>query len=239
MLDKFSSFVVGQLIPDEKHDTLQQHLIRMVMHFKHNEDCVVRVDNAAGFLSLKNDELLRSIHITLDFGRIKNMNQNPTIDKIIHEVENEIKRLVPNGGPISSGTLAIALSNTNNRIRYNGLSASEIIMKRDRVTNAPINFDDEKLRDFKYEKRIQNHKYSELSKSKRLPIANEAVVWIGDIVHIKSDGSKHGARDFYLVTSVNHDSSEAHIQKLYGNQFRGKKYVLKYSEIYLPQISPN
>ena len=168
----------------------------MVMPFKHNEDCLVRVDNAPGFLSLKNDELLRSIHITLDFGRIKNKNQNPTIDKIIQEVENEIKRLVPNGGPISSGTLAIALPNNNNRIRYNGLIASELIMKRVRVTNAPINFDDEKLRDFKYEKRIQNHKYSELSKSKGLPIANEAVVEVGDIVHIKSDGSKHRARDF-------------------------------------------
>ena len=78
-LDKFSSFVVGQLISDEKHDTLQQNLIHMVMPFKHNEDCVIRVDNAPGFLSLKNDELLRSIHITLDFGRIKNKNQNPTI----------------------------------------------------------------------------------------------------------------------------------------------------------------
>ena len=150
-------------------------------------------------------------------------------------MENETKLLVPYGGHISSGTLAMAMSNTNNRIRYSGLSASEIIMKRD----APINFDDEKLRDFKYEKRIQNHKYSELSKSKGHPIANEIVVEVGDIVQIKSDGAKHRARDFYLVTSAHHDSSEANIQKLYGNQFRGKKYVLKYSEIYLAQMSPN
>ena len=70
----------------------------------------------------------RSIHITLDFGRIKNKNQKPTVDKIIQEVENEFKRLVPNGGPISSGTLAIALSNTNNRIQFNSTSIFNFIL---------------------------------------------------------------------------------------------------------------
>ena len=77
------------------------------------------------------------------------------------------------------------------------------------------------------------------TKSKGHPIANATAVEVSDIVHIKSNDSKHRAQDFYLVTSVHHDSSEENIQKLYGNQFRGKKYVMKYSEIYLVQMSHN
>ena len=50
------------------------------------------------------------------------------------------------------------------------------------------------------------------------------MVEIGDIVHVKSEGSKPRARDFYLVTSVDYESSMAFLQKLIGTQFRNKKY---------------
>ena len=81
--------------------------------------------------------------------------------------------------------------------------------------------------------RVQNHHYSEKSKSNGKPSAKEAIVEIGNIVYIKSDGSKHLARELYLVTSVDYKSSEAYVQKLVGNQFREKKYLVKFSEIYL------
>ena len=239
LFDQFSSFVTGQIISDEKQESLQQGLIQLSMPFKHIEGCVIRVDNASGFVSLKNDELLRSVGITLDFGRIKNKNQNPTVDKIIQELENEIKRLAPNGGRISSATLAIALSNTNYKIRLTGLSANEVMMKRDHVTNEPLSFDDDKLSELRYNNRVQNHQYSELSKSTGSSPAIETVVEIGDIVHVKNEGSKHRIRDFYLVTYVNRDTSNAHIQKFINDQFRGKKYVVKFSEIFLAQISPH
>ena len=121
----------------------------------------------------------------------------------------------------------------NSRIRYSGLSASEIITKRDRITNEPIYLDDKKLQDIKYNKRVQNHRYSEKSKSNGNPSAKEAIVDIGNIVYIKSDGSKHLARELYLAISVDYKSSEAYVQKLVGNQFREKKYLVKFSEIYL------
>ena len=85
------------------------------------------------------------------------------VNKIIQELENEIKRLAPNGGRISSATLAIAFSNTNYKIRLTGLSANEVMMKRDHLTNEPLSFDDDKLSELRYNNRVQNHQYSELS----------------------------------------------------------------------------
>ena len=123
----------------------------------------------------------------LNYGQVKNVNKNTVADKAIQELESEIKRLMPSGGSISMGTLSVAVSNTNNRIRFSGLSASEIIMKRDRFTNDPIHVDDSTLQAQKYSNRINNHKYSELSKSNDRPPAKEVVVEVGDIVPIKSD----------------------------------------------------
>ena len=233
MLSKEKSKKFLLIIVNEEHDILQHYLIQLCTPFKHVDGCSIRVDNAPGFLALKHDKLLSSLGITLDFGRIKNKNHNPVADKIIQEFEIEIQRLAPNGGPITLGTLSIVVCHINSRIRYSGLSASEIIMKRDRITNEPIYIDDKKLQDIKYNKRVQNHHYSEKSKSNGKPFAKEALVEIGNIVYIKSDGSKHLARELYLATSVDYKSSEAYVQKLVDNQFREKKYLVKFSEIYL------
>ena len=69
---------------------------------------------------------MTSAGISLDFGRVKNKNHNPTIDKAIQELETEIKCLAPHGGMITPGVLAVATANSNLRLRSNGLSAKEI-----------------------------------------------------------------------------------------------------------------
>ena len=115
--------------------------------------------------------MLASVGIKLDFGRVKNKNKNPTVDRSIQDVESEIKRLSPEGGQISPGTLAIAISYVNSRIRDSGLSAKEIITKRDSITNEPLQIDDKQLQNFQYERRIKNHRYSEKSKAKALASA--------------------------------------------------------------------
>lgn len=237
LLDKFSFFVFGMFILGEKHEFLREALIQLATPFMHSQGCVIKVDNASGFLRLKNDELLQSVGIALDFTRVKCKNDNPTVDKVIQELEGEIKRIVPEGGPISPGTLASSISNTNSRIRMCGLSAKEVIMKRDNFSNEPINFVDEDLNTFKYEKRLQNHYYSELSKSQGANVAKVILFNQGDVVHIKSDGTKHCARDFYLVTSLNYGTKEVLLQKFHGNQLRSKQYKVKLSDIYLAPIS--
>ena len=84
-MDLFSSFVVGQFVPNEQCNTLQQALIQLAANYKH-----VRLDNAPDFVVLTDDKILKSIGINLEFGNIKNKNRNSPIDKAIQELEGEI-----------------------------------------------------------------------------------------------------------------------------------------------------
>ena len=54
-------------------------------------------------------------------------------------------------------------------------------------------------------------------------------VEVGSLIHISSDRSKLKTRDKYIVTSVGEDTVDA--QKLVGNQFRGRSYNIKRSDI--------
>ena len=156
------------------------------------------MDNFPGFLALRNDKLLESVGVKLGFGKEKDINNNSSIDKAIEELESVIKRLVPNGGPIqelesvikrlvpnggpiSAGTLGIVICHINNRIRATGLSAKEIIMKRDGVTDEPLNFEDKELQLFRYEKRLQTHQHSKTSKARGKPPANNATISKGEV----------------------------------------------------------
>ena len=56
--------------------------------------------------------------------------------------------MAPTGGQITPGTLAIAISNMDSRIRFNGLSSKEILLKRDNFTNENLDFNDKQLGDF-------------------------------------------------------------------------------------------
>ena len=166
----------------------------------------------------------------------ENPEENSQALDLMHPLEDpasSARKGSPNGGKISAGTLALAISAVNSRIRSNGLSSREVLFKRDIFTNENLNFHDDNISKFKHEKRLQNHPSSELSKSGGKPPAERIVLSVGDIVHVKSDGTKHKAREFYLVTAVDHDSGEAEIQKFCGNQLRAKKYTVKIEEVYL------
>ena len=96
VMDIFSSFKLTLLIPNEQHETLQQTLIQLVSSYKHIDGCIIKVDNAPGFVALQNDKVLHSLDIKLDFGRVKNKNHNPMV--------------APSGGSINAGLLATATS---------------------------------------------------------------------------------------------------------------------------------
>ena len=145
LLDTFSSFMLSEFSSNEKHDNLRVAIIQLSDNYKHPDGCLIRLDNAPGVHALMDDKMLKSIGIDLDFGRIKNKNSNTCVDKRFRDLENEIKRMVPEGGKISSGTLALAISNLNHRVLSNGLSSKEILFKRDTFTNAPLNFNDDQI----------------------------------------------------------------------------------------------
>jgi hypothetical protein len=89
---------------------------------------VIRVDPAPGFASLSNDEELRRHRITVEIGRVKNVNKKPVAEKCIAELGDELLRVSPEGGTVSLVTLAIATANLNTRIRDRGLSAREMCL---------------------------------------------------------------------------------------------------------------
>ena len=103
----------------------------------------MRIDNAPGFLPLKGDTILFSHGITLDFGRVKNVNKNPVAERTNQELECELLRIDPSGAAVSLRTLQQALKNLNTRIRNRGLSAQEVLFCRNQATGKQLTFQDE------------------------------------------------------------------------------------------------
>ena len=54
------------------------------------DGCIIGVDNAPGFVSLREDKLLLSLSIRLKLSRINSKNENPSVGKMIQELEGEI-----------------------------------------------------------------------------------------------------------------------------------------------------
>ena len=82
--DVFSSFTSAVLVPDESAMSLRSGLLSTTALLR-QATCSVRVDGATGFAALKNDSTLKEHGISLDYGRLKNPNKNPVIDKGIQE----------------------------------------------------------------------------------------------------------------------------------------------------------
>lgn len=98
------------LVPDENSGTLHDALSRLVVGL-HPLDCpqaVIRVDPAPGFVSLKNTNALQHLGVSSEVGRVKNINNNPVAEKAVLELEEELLRQEPGGGPVSNLSLAIA-----------------------------------------------------------------------------------------------------------------------------------
>ncbi len=74
-----TSFTSASIIPDEKSTTLRDSLSTLFVNL-HSPDgpaAVVRVDPAPRFIALQNDPTLRKLGMTLEIGRVKNVNKNP------------------------------------------------------------------------------------------------------------------------------------------------------------------
>ena len=50
--------------------------------------------------------MLKHLNISLDFGRIKNSNKNPVVEKCVRELGTEILHFNLDGGPINNTLLA-------------------------------------------------------------------------------------------------------------------------------------
>ena len=207
--DHFSSLSAAKIIRNESHQELRKALIDTIVPLKLTGECTVKVDNATGFLPLieRKDPELSKLKIVVTPTDVFNKNGNAVIDKGCFELEQELKRIEPDGRAISNTTLQSAIIMLNSRLRRKGqISALEIHFNRDMNTGQNLNLDYAELRkqqiDTREKQNIKhNQKVKPDSNDTKLPEA-------GDIVVIKQKPDKHKANDVFLVS----DRQEKNIQ---------------------------
>ena len=162
--DVHTSFTTARVVESEKADHLRSALICETSNIRAPQ-CTIRVDNAPGFQSLREDKHLLERGISLDFGRVKNPNKNPIAEKCNQELEAELLRIDPSGRPVSDVVLQDAVHLLNTRIRNRNLSARELLFCRDQMTLSPLVIDDLEMSSKQQELRSKNHLPSAISKS--------------------------------------------------------------------------
>ena len=206
MKDHFSSFQDATIIPSEKAEDLKEGIIHLSSALRRPSEIFVSVDNAPGFKSLlqTNDKELARLKIQLVKTEEINKNANAVIDKGCQELEEEMKRLEPEGNKISLATLKLAVMNLNSKLRRRGnISAWEINTARDQNTGDNLNLDDKAIRENQLKKRIDERKTTDVED-----------VEIGDTVRIRNKNDKHKANDIYLVTSKDEIEDKVGVQKI-------------------------
>ena len=201
--DHFSSFQDAILINSEKADDLKDGLLTLITALRKPSTVYITVDNSPGFKSLitTKDQTLEKHKIKLIGTDIINKNANAVVDKGCKELEEEMKRLDPEGKPISIATLKLAILNLNSRLRRKGcISAFEIHTARDQESNENLHLKDEILRTNQLQTRSQQQ--NTIAK----PVEE------GDTVTIKNSNNKHTANDMYVITKKNGDDVD--MQKL-------------------------
>ena len=78
------------------------------LHPLNGPNAVIRVDPAPGFVALKNDGVLKQSRISLEIGRVKNVNKNPVAEKAISKLRVELLRHQPGGDQLLSWNLQLS-----------------------------------------------------------------------------------------------------------------------------------
>ena len=113
-----------------------------------------------------------------------NKNSNAVVDKGCQELEEELRKLLPEGGPLTQVQLARAVMAVNQKLRRGGkLSAYEINSARDFNTGQNLEIKDEEFRSKQLEKRHKENRIKE-----QLEPKNEQEVKVGDTVVVLGRG---------------------------------------------------
>ena len=162
MRETLSSFTITSIVKDEQLESMRSVIIEAVSSIRANPQTrvTVRADNAPGLAALHDDFTLNKFNITLDYGRIKNKNKNPVVEKAIQELGAEMLKFSSDGGPFSASELAYVTNVLNSRLRHHGLSAWEIIYQRNQYTGEQIDISDLNIAERQLHLRSANQQYS-------------------------------------------------------------------------------
>ena len=192
--DRFSNFVTACITPSEKREDMVQSLLSVITPVRHSSSVQVRTDRAKALSSLADrpDPQLAENGIHLDLGDHGNKNSNAAVDKMIQELEAELRRLSPEGQKITTGILSQAVTSLNSRIRSHGYTASQVHFSRDANTGTNLAIKDKKLWESREKRKAKAEPPTPPSKQLKP----------GRTVYLKADGTKHTARDPFIVTNI-------------------------------------
>ena len=227
-----TSYTACCFVTDERRDTIRDSLINLCIGLRplDGPPAVIRTDPAPGFAALANDAVLAKYRLTIELGRVKNVNKNPVAEKAVRELECELLHQQPTGGTVTQLVLSVATANLNTRIRNKGFSARELWTQRDQFTNEQLPLTDYNLIRQQHALRNANHAHSQLSKSHDGALPKSQHIDVGDIVYLYADRNKTRSRCRYIVVST--DGSWLNINKFIGTQLRATSYRVKRSECY-------
>ena len=82
---------------DERRDTMRDSLINLCIGLRplDGPPAVILTDPAPGFAALANDAVLAKYRLTIELGRVKNVNKDPVAEKAVRELECELLHQQP------------------------------------------------------------------------------------------------------------------------------------------------
>ena len=222
--DLFSAYTTTCFANSEKAEDLAKSIIQVSTPIRRAQNIIIRVDKAPGFISLasKNNNLLQDIGIKLELTYDENKNSNCHIDKIINELETELRKISPDGVRVSPGELAHATMSLNNKIRKRGLTASKIHFSRDAHDNSNLHLEDKDLQEQQQDLRLQNYDKSNSDRhsDKHYPSFSK-----GDLVFTTTSNSKHLSRDPHIVVGVNNEGRTLIKKAVHSSPFTSESTV--------------
>ena len=239
--DTLTSHTSSCLVKTEKAEDLELALIKTILPFRPgNGTSKVRVDTAPGLRKIiNNPENLKKYDITLDPGRPKNKNSLSVVDKRIRELEDELRKLSPEGDPVNENTLLLATKFLNEKVRQHGFSANELLFRRKQETHEELNITDKTLKN----KVLQARKESHSSHSLQSDPAIAPQINVGQIGFIKHEKTKHSVRPAYFVTKIDPKNNiitakkMLHVHSRLPSRFQNTNYEIKMSDFVLAKSS--
>jgi len=229
--DLFSNYTTSCFIPSEQKQDIMNGLIQITTPIRCAELVSIRTDRAPALESLAKmppPELSQvGLSITLPENHF-NKNANSKVDKIIQELQLEIRKICPDHTTLTNADLARATSILNNRIRKAGLTAGEIQFSRDFSDGTNLPLKDETIQT----KNIVDRPRPPSLQPPHPPPPP------GNLVLIKSTTSKLTPADPFIVTHTGPHSSKL-LKILHSNpqssrpaKISGRPVIVKNSDLH-------
>ena len=237
--EKLTQFMWATLIEDQKADTLETALLTMILPVVPSGGAVVRTDGGTGFQSLatRTDTELAKNSIKIELGRLQNINKNPQAENAVKEFEKEMLRYDPDIKILKKIDICHILKSINTRIRHQGLSSQEMLLKREMIQNNEIEVKDSRLSEKQMENREKQSEYQRKFQSKTKKSTPSQSFKVGQFVFIRNSDTKTSPRALHVVCSVTKVKKQDFIVIRKAEfQFRHRTYLVRPEELILAPI---